>query len=82
MGRLTFELSGDRRLGAAAKLGKMGRSPSPAWTTCQAVGRPLERGVRRHRVGAEFGIRLPSAFGSIRNSASDGKLLDRLRSVE
>ena len=26
----------------------MGRSPSPAWATCQAVGRPLERVVRHH----------------------------------
>ena len=57
---LTFELSGDRRLGAAAKLGKMGRSPSPAWATCQAVGRPLERGVRRRRGTAACYARLAS----------------------
>ena len=47
--RLTFELSGRQRQDARPGLAKMYRvPPDRAWWP--AVGAPLERGVRRHRV--------------------------------
>ena len=47
MWRLTFELSGRRRLDARPGLAKMYRVP-PGRAWWPAVGAPLERGVRPH----------------------------------